>query len=385
MPHALSVLSPAPVLAALAASVSAQNFTAAPAPEWDVLFDRTSGWTGADGIYSHPVLSDEAANGLFREATFFTFSDTFIGEVGGSNQRVPGTTLVNNTAAFLRPGAPSSDRITFFYATEPNGDPRAMFIPNTPSSEPDEWYWPHDGLVYGGKLSFYGMRMQPAGAGGFKRVAVDLIEVPASDRPPFPNQVQTELPLTVPASGGLGSTFFGAGVFPNLVEARVPNPDGYVYVYGVREDPLVKKLLAARVLPDQMADGAAYEFYDGARWVSDIQRAAVLSSRVSNELSVSPYGDGRYVLVFQLDAIGSKLGARIGDSPVGPFGPVIELYTCPEPALIPTSYTYNAKAHPHLSEPRELLISYNVNSTDIVENFKNADIYRPRFVRVRLP
>ncbi len=56
------------------------------------------------------------------------------------------------------------------------------------------------------------------------------------------------------------------------------------------------------------------------------------------------------------------------------------IYTAPEDGISPNTYTYNAKAHPHLSTPDRLLISYNVNTFDFFEHFSNADIYRPRFV-----
>src|SRR5690606_34343117 len=36
---------------------------AAPAPEWSALFDRTSGWTGADGIFSVPLEGRDAPGG----------------------------------------------------------------------------------------------------------------------------------------------------------------------------------------------------------------------------------------------------------------------------------------------------------------------------------
>ena len=41
--------------------------------------------------------------------------------------------------------------------------------------------------------------------------------------------------------------------------------------------------------------------------------------------------------------------------------------------------TYNAKAHPALSGPNELLITYNVNGEDC---FVYGDTYRPRFLRL---
>jgi len=48
---------------------------------------------------------------------------------------------------------------------------------------------------------------------------------------------------------------------------------------------------------------------------------------------------------------------------------------------------YGAKAHPHLSAPGELLISYHVNTFDFWENFSagGVDIYRPRFIKLPLP
>jgi hypothetical protein len=52
-------------------------------------FDRTSGWTGADGIYSIPLTGNETP-GTARH-TLFVFGDTFIGEVSPEGERMPGT------------------------------------------------------------------------------------------------------------------------------------------------------------------------------------------------------------------------------------------------------------------------------------------------------
>ena len=50
-------------------------------------------------------------------------------------------------------------------------------------------------------------------------------------------------------------------------------------------------------------------------------------------------------------------------------------------------YTYNAHAHPELSTPKRLVVSYNVNSIDNAldgDIFRDVIIYRPRFVGVKL-
>src|SRR5690606_18731111 len=162
-------------------------------------------------------------------------------------------------------------------------------------------------------------------------------------RPPFRDQIQIDTPLFVPGNDDVGSTEFGGAVLVNTVEAGAPNPDGYVYVYGTRNDPFVKKLLAARVEPDRFEDFDAWRFWDGSEWVSGITNAAPITGRVSNEHSVTPLPNGKYLLAFQKDAIGRDVAIRIGESPVGPFGPVRSIYTCPEPSFDDDWFTYNAK------------------------------------------
>ena len=169
-------------------------------------------------------------------------------------------------------------------------------------------------------------------------------------------------------------------VLPNTQVAHAPKADGFLYVYGLRNDDFNKKLLVARVRPERIADFAAYRFWTGAEWSPDIAAAAPVTGRASSELSVTPLADGRYLLVFQLDTISNKVAVRVGDTPVGPWSDYKVVYEAPETAISPNILIYNAKAHPHLSEPGRLLISYNVNTTDFGEAFRNADIYRPRFI-----
>ncbi|MBK7732424.1 MAG: hypothetical protein IPI37_06600 [Bacteroidales bacterium] len=113
------------------------------------------------------------------------------------------------------------------------------------------------------------------------------------------------------------------------------------------------------------------------------ENIAPITDDISNELSVTPTGDGRYLLTFTVMGISDKIGIRVGNSPVGPFGEINEVYTCPEYAekgLLP----YNAKAHYHLSKPGELLVSYNTITLNFWEDIqKDATIYHPRFIKVR--
>lgn len=358
--------------------------TVEPAPEWTDLFDREVGWTGADGIYSVPLNGVEVPGTADQTRTLFFFNDTAIGRVRPDGTRAPGTRIVNNTLALLDGGVPDPDNARFYW---PGGmeNPRAVLVPDTPESQPGQWYWNADGIAIGNALWAYYLRVGPGGGGAFPFEVVGLNLARTSLAGDLPNPAeQFDTPLYRPAEGGRGDLYFGAAIFPNTAEAGAPDPDGYLYVYGVRNDPFIKKLLVARVRPESIADFSQYRYWNGSAWVADLDAAVPVTSRVSNELSVTPLADGRYLLVFQLDALSSNVGARVGESPVGPWGPAIEVYSCPEVEQDPDYYCYNAKAHPHLSEPGTLLISYNVNTFDFFGDFfSDADLYRPRFIRLR--
>jgi len=208
---------------------------------------------------------------------------------------------------------------------------------------------------------------------------VSLLASAADSVPPFSRYRQADAPLYLPKNGSMGDTTYGLAVMPNTPAAGAPAPDGFVYVYGVRND-FSKKLLVARVRPGAIANFAAYRFWTGSAWSPSITAAVPVTSRVSSEFSVSPLPDGRYILVFQLDTLSDKVAVRYGDSPVGPWSDYTVVWEAPEDDISPNTYTYNAKAHPHLSTPDRLLISYNVNTFDFLEHFRNADIYRPQFI-----
>ncbi|MBL1218051.1 MAG: DUF5005 domain-containing protein [Planctomycetes bacterium] len=372
------------VMAAFSGAAQAQGLVAEPAPKWTALFDRTSGWTGADGIYAIPLSGYDVpgGDGAANAKTLIVFSDTFVGEVNEKGERLGGTTLVNNTAALLTGAQPTEDRIRFFVRNDANGKPRALAIPDTPNSNPDDWYWFQDGVSINGTVHVFALRMKTGNGGefNFAVAGVARLHAPANSSDPLRDMTQEDAPLFFHPEDGRGELIFGTSFMVNTEEAGSPNPDGYVYIYGTQNDAYSKKLLAARVTPDQFTDYTAWRYWDGSAWVEQLENAAPLTGRVSSELSVSPLPSGRFICVFQADALGKEVGVRFGDSPIGPWGPMQRVYPCPESDRDPDIFVYNAKAHPHLSRPGKLLISYNVNTFDFWDHFAFADIYRPRFI-----
>ncbi len=357
------------------------TLVAVPAPEWTALFDRESGWTGADGIYSVPVNGVDAPGTAAQTTTTFLFSDTAIGDVRPDGSRAPGTVLVNNTLAHLAGGAPDAGQVGFFWPVV-NGQARPLVAPSTPASQPGDWYWNQDGIVQGQTLHSLFLRIRRPPAGFFEVAGVSLVSWTAVDGLPT-DIVQRDTPFFRPDRPGRGNIQFGAAFMANTVEAGAPHPDGFLYVYGVQNDGFNKKLLVACLRPSDLTHFGLWRFWNGTTWGPRLDDAATVTDRVSNELSVTPLADGRFLLVSQLDAVSPYVAVRIGESPVGPWSAPETVYTCPEAATDPDTFCYNAKAHPHLSAPGELLISYNVNTRDFFGDFfADADIYRPRFIRL---
>ena len=385
------LFSAAALLAAwgLAVAADVPPYSAVAAPEWTALFDApfgvNDGWSGADGVYTLPMNGDERFGSGGATKTLILFSDSFVGGTNADGSRIGGTVMVNNTSAMLTGATADASALQFNVRRDAGGKAVSMVTP----LQSNQWYWPGDGLVWKGQVRIFASRMATGDGGdfNFKQVAVDLLTAPATDAAPFLGSYnRRNLPLFAPRNGTLGEIAYGVATMPLTEQAGAPNPDGFVYVYGVRSDDYNKKLLVARVKPDQITNAGAWRFWNGRIWVTDINKSAPVANRMGAELSVTPLPDGRYLVVHQLDAISGTIAVRYGSSPVGPFGKPIPVWLCPEEKLTPNTFVYGAKAHPHLSAPGELLISYHVNTFDFWENFKagGIDIYRPRFIKLPL-
>jgi hypothetical protein len=358
------------------------TFTAEAAPEWTALMERTSGWFGADGIFSIP-LDGKEDQGVADKKTLFLFSDTYIGDVV-NNVPQPGNVMVNNSAAWLTGVEPDKEKITFTYNTLENGEPTSYFVPVNENSKEGDFFWLGDGFINQalGTLYLFAYHVHKTGPDvfDFEQTDVALLKIknPTPEGISDYEQMETGLGFVHP---DYGRVYFGSGIFVNTKKACAPDPDGYVYIYGLMDGN--KSLIAARTRPRNIEKFERWTFWNGSEWVEKKEDVAPITNAVSNELSVTPSGDGRYLLTFTVLGLSDKVGVCIGESPVGPFGEIHEVYTCPEYAekgLFP----YNAKAHYHLSSPGKLLVSYNTITLNFWEDIqKDASIYHPRFIWVK--
>ncbi len=359
------------------------KFTVEAAPEWTNLFNRTKGWFGADGIFSIPLSGVDKNNNEGNVSTLLVFSDTYIGEVK-DGKPLPGSSMVNNTVAYLKGNNPDPKQISFCYKEGKDGKPETFFVPQTSTTAKPQLFWLGDGFVnkeLNNTLYIFGYKVERTGAGVFDFIepGVSIIAVPKNSKPPFNNQRQIETNLTI-KNAKLGDGNMGAGILVNTKWAGASSPDGYIYVYGCIGND--KNLVAARVKPKDFEKLNEWRYWNGNAWSDNKDDMKPLTNAVSNELSISPLPNGKFILIFQVLGLSDKVGMRIGDSPVGPFSDITEIWTAPE--WKQGLWTYNAKAHPNLSKPGELLISYNTITPDFWNDIqKDATIYHPRFIKMK--
>lgn len=348
--------------------------TAVPDATLDTLFDDYADngegdhWTGADSTYS-------AAVGGGKE--LWIFSDTFLGTVTPQDTRSPvigggGTTPFIHNSFILQQGV----HLTTIHGGTA-ADPTALL----PAPESTEWYWAGDAIADGGTLEAIDQEYVSSGTADFDfawdRNVLALYSVGHLSKP--------YKVVQLPSAGDIawGSYILRDG--------------GYTYVYGVEDLGAVKYMHVARVRGASLLSPWQYYTSSGT-WSPQESASARIAepaapggfALVDNEYSVTRDGP-LYVLVTQdiEQAFSPEIDVLFSCSPTGPFTDRTAIYDTPETGAS-GSYgnanviTYNAHAHPEISAPGHLVISYNVNSLVNTDLYANASIYRPRFIELTL-
>ncbi len=346
------------MLSALHVTAGDFFFRVATAPEWNQLFQMTNGWAGADAAYSIPLASNK---------TVWLFGDTFVGQVA-DGKRIH-CRMIHSSIAIQ----PLGEAPQFFYPTDKNHNPES-FIKSLDSKN---YFWVGDGARTGRGLFFFMQQVEWTGNSvwDFRCVGTWLGFVENPDAPPARWKITTKkLPFTT-LPDGEDATFGSATL----------QTGGYIYVYGYANfsnSSGQKNLILARAPENELDDFTAWEFYSHGKWIKDFQNIAPIFSGAPPEGSVSwqPFLK-KFVFVYT-DGIWGKIVMRTAEAPEGPWDPPTMLYQCPEMRISKGVFCYAGKAHPELSAPNELLISYAANSQTASEVFNDARLYWPRFIRV---
>jgi len=347
---------------ALAVNISIQTV-----PEYDTAFERTDGWTGADGAYSVALAKD---------ITLWLFSDTWVGPVVDGRHK--GATMVNNSVAIQRGPRPTKDNVKFYWGKGENAKPEALIKP----ADGVGWFWIFDGVVADGKLYLFLTQIVKAGRKGvfnFKQTATWLGEIDnPMDEPTNWRIKQHKIPFG--RYSEQGNTFVGSAAMGR---------DKLIYLYGVKEDWSKgfggrSMILTAVRIEETMTDFAAWRFLSRGEWVHDISAATGFLDGIAAEYSVSfQPGIRKFVMIYTENGMSKNILMRTSPMPVGPWSPPQKIYECPEDDWHDTYFCYAAKGHPEISAEDELIVTYVCNSMDFRQMAKDARIYRPRFLRIK--
>lgn len=248
--------------------------------------------------------------------------------------------------------------------------------------EKHSWFWLQDGVLLNNK--FYSLPYvvssddtQPEGF-KFKIEGINLIECDVKENDiDFVNnkQMLTNLYKKYPHI----TWNFGCGFLNN------EDVDGYIYIYGYTSEFLDlehgNRLRVARVKKESFLDLNEWRFFNGVEFVKEMEKAAPMLDHVSCELSVHKDKD-KYIAVYTYDVQSRYIAYALSDTPYGPFDEPRIAYVCKE-NLCEHMYLYNAKAHPHLSKEGDILVSYNINTSNFDENIKYGRTYGPRFINLK--
>lgn len=355
------------LLVCLVGCFSQSPFEVQKAVQYDSLFNRQNGWTGADGAYT---ISLSQGNILWL------YGDTWVGNI--RNNRHVDATLINNSVAIQKGRSPNSASITFFFNRTPEGKFSAFIQP----LDGKGWFWPYHGLMDEEDLYLFLIQIdrtddsQPA---GFKIIGTWLGHVSNPEQSPKQWRV-TQHKVPWGELSGAGDLVFGSWL---LIK------DGFIYIYGTSEDIINqvhhKYMVLARVPVGSLEQFNEWRFFSKGKWVDDFSRISRLCSNMANEYSVSYLPVlGKYIVVYSQNSVSEDIMIRLAPEPHGPWSDPLSIYKCPEASWDDGIYCYAAKAHPALTlNADEMIITYVANSDDFWKMAADARLYRPRFIRVK--
>lgn len=320
---------------------------AEPALDFDHLFQRTGdGWTGGDGTLS--VLLPDGR-------TVWLFGDSLLGTIAPDNTRSADTPFIRNCLV-VQDGIALETR-----HQSARGVASAFFAP----ASAQEWFWPGDGTVEKNRLHLFLHRFE--------------LEAPALWRWRWTGTALAT--LTLPGLQWIGTT---AAPSENgiLYGACILETEEYTYIYGTQDQHHPKQAHVART-PAGHIQGP-WVYFDGRQWRDTPDASAPILTGVSTQYSVIQACHHYYL--FSMDGrvpFSNVIVAYRSRAPTGPWqGPQI-VYRAPETDQ--NVAAYNPFVHTQFSAQGRLLVSYNLNHvTDPAALYRDATIYRPRFIRVDL-
>ncbi len=343
------------------------------------MFRLSTQWSGADGACSVPIDED---------TTVWFFGDTFIrkqndGAKSKSKSGLKDTAasfdFVNNTVGVQKIKSP---KMSFFWRKGSTGSHSLL---NSRAVGNKSYYWPGDGFVLDEKLFVVNKVIFPrvvkeAGDFGFEWRSDDLLQITNAG--------------TAPTKWRWKSVALPENQRTALMGTALLLKDDFAYFYSSLQKfargPAVHPTGVARIPQKSLLamDMSKFEFWNGQKWVPDINEANIIFEDGASEMTVTQVEGEPYLVTTYMAPMSSDICMRFARKPEGPWSDPIKVYQCPEHmevVLGRRTSAYSAKAHPELAQSKdEIVVSYCPNPGEMKHYLARPDLYYPRIIRVTL-
>jgi hypothetical protein len=322
-----------------------------------VIADQTGpGWVGGDATYSTQLPDGDEA---------FVFSDTLLGTAQPSG--------VTQLSAFIH----SSELVGKVPDLEGNfggttSAPQTL-IPDT-TDPGDQWQVSATYVENDDQLVFVNEYTQAASSSAIDQFTghsgIAIFSIQPDGMPAFDS---VDLLPSDP------TTQWGTSVTQN---------GGYTYIFGADFSPTNNQVFygmkVARVALGSSLITGAWQYWDGAQWVSGEQNAVPVSTTASLTGVTAQQGESGYVAV-SIPVIvwdNKAVDLSYACSPTGPWSTPVPVYTIPQVSQFKDEIAYIPTFHPELST-NGLVISYNIDSLDGLSPLEaNIHLYQPQFLEL---
>ena len=341
-------------------------------------FRRETGWTAGDATISIPLPDNRV---------LWLFGDSYIDHYQPADTSLPCLFQVRNAAMVQDKTNPGQMTTLLDYSQ--TGVDRTLFKLSAPEP-PHTFFWPGHGYAHNDTVYVFLNRYHhpPGGSSTFLGTFIAKMTLP-----------DLELVGIYPLAAMNGIVFGRWAFIP------VNNPYAFIYGSKVHLVPFgnstiqVWKPYVARIpLNNPMGQ---WQFRTASAWSLNPQQAVPISNYgISPGFSVIRRDNDLYLITQQNGYMQCGAGREIytikgGLAPWDHFsGQKKLIYTVPDQYDGYYLTTYNASIHPEWNSAGGLLISYNVNDPSDTTKFKNcpfqclygnsrnADTYRPKFIRL---
>jgi len=318
-----------------------------------------------------------------------------------------GRAFVNHTAAVMNKvkpdSAPTFNDLEYWYGSNNDKSTKGNLFPIG-----KDHAWTLDGWADGNHLYLFLLDKDKVD-GVLNDYAVHMVKLPIIkdehgeiidvDYSSYTYEEEIPWLLRDPANGTYSEpkTRMAACIHDNTAEGGTTlNPDEYIYNYGVYKLKTKRNVVLSRVKRVEFTKWDKYQYWnnDTQSWTDD--QSVLLDGRgnmvdgIGGIFSVTPITTGiykgKYMLVTIRDQDHPTITYRIGESLTGPFSDEYVAYGALKEM---DAYHgrdinfYNGKAHPHISNPGELLISYSANRKED-GSWLSTDKNRIRFIKLML-